>query len=95
MAMSTAVGTRFLTGAGLVALGFVVLATGVLICLPRLAHRMALLGGFMEVCGILMGLASSYVPSMNDAVANLMLVIAILMFLNGALMQSRRKNQKM
>lgn len=85
---------QFLSGTGLVALGAVVLAVGLVIVLPQFAHRMGLLGALMEVCGILMGLASSYAPSMNSLVADVMLVVAILMFLNGALMQSRRKNRK-
>jgi len=47
------------------------------------------------VYGVVMGLASTYIPSMNTTVADVMLVVGILMFVNGMLMQSRRTNRHM
>jgi hypothetical protein len=56
---------------------------------------MNLMGALMEVYGIAMGLISTYVPSMNPQLADAMLVVGILMFLNGILMQSRMKTKSM
>jgi hypothetical protein len=92
--MSMGGGTAVVEGLGLWALGIFALAIAVLMASKQYATRMTLLGGLMEVCGILMGVASAYVPSMNALVANVMLVVAILMFVNGALMQSRRRDHK-
>ena len=86
---------QLLSGLALIALGVVVLGVGLMIAMPKSAQRMGLLGGLMEVCGILMGFASTYIPLMGGGVADAMLIVAILMFLNGLLMQSRRKNRGM
>jgi uncharacterized membrane protein HdeD (DUF308 family) len=86
--MTMAVGADLLVGVGLVALGIAVLATGLMMVSRRAADRTNLLGALMEIFGILMGLVSAYTPSMNGGIADLMLVVGILMFLNGILMQS-------
>jgi len=77
------------------ALGVLALVTGLMISMRAFSQKMNILGASMEVCGILMGLASTYVPGMNGTIADLMLVLAVLMFLNGALMQSRGRGKKM
>jgi hypothetical protein len=87
--------TRLLGGVGLFALGIVVIVTGATMVTPLAAGRMSLFGLLMEVYGVVMGLASSYIPSMNGTVADAMLVVGILMFVNGMLMQSRRMNRHM
>jgi hypothetical protein len=93
--MSMGNGPQLLDGAGLFVLGIVVIVTGVFLALPIANGRMSLLGLLMEAYGILMGLASSYIPSMGGVVADAMLVVGILMFLNGILMQSRRTKRGM
>jgi hypothetical protein len=93
MAMSS--GADFLVGLGLLALGVALLVTGVMMVSRRAAGRTNVLGALMEIYGILMGLVSTYTPSMNGVIANLMLVVGILMFLDGILMQSRWKNAMM
>jgi len=81
-------GAEFLVGSGLLVLGIAELATGAMVVSSLGVGRMRLLGALMEIYGILMGLASAYTPSMNGAMADLMLGVGILMFLNGILMQS-------
>lgn len=93
-AMSMVSGNQLLTGVGLFALGAIVVISGVMFVSPRIGSRMNLMGALMEVYGIVMGLASTYVPSMNPQLADAMLVIGILMFLNGIFMQSRMKQAK-
>jgi uncharacterized membrane protein len=86
---------QLLIGAGLIALGVIVIVSGVVFVGPWIAPRMNLMGALMEVYGIAMGLVSTYVPSMNPQLADAMLVVGILMFLNGILMQSRMKTKSM
>jgi len=93
--MSMVGADNVLDGAGLFALGVLALVTGLMISMRAFSQKMNILGASMEVCGILMGLASTYVPGMNGTIADLMLVLAVLMFLNGALMQSRGRGKKM
>jgi hypothetical protein len=88
--MTMTVEVDLLVGLGLLALGMAVLATGVVMATGRAAGRTNLLGALMEIYGILMGLVSAYTPSMNGGIADLMLVVGILMFLNGIIMQSRK-----
>lgn len=93
--MSMSGGTRLIGGVGLFALGIVVIVTGVAMATPFASGRMSILGLLMEVYGVLMGLASTYIPSMNGMAADAMLIVGILMFVNGMLMQSRRTNRHM
>jgi hypothetical protein len=94
--MMMASSNQFLVGAaGLSLLGLVVAVTGLAIALPRMGSRMGLLGLLMEIYGILMGLAGAYVPRMDVTVADGMLVVGAVMFLNGLLMQWRRRISRM
>lgn len=87
--------TQALVGIGLFGLGIVVTFTGVMVVTERFSEKMGLLGALMEVYGIIMGLVSTYAPGMDPTVADVMLVLGVLMFLNGILMQSRRKITEM
>jgi hypothetical protein len=86
--------SQFLLGVGLSLLGLVVLVTGLVSVWPRTNSRMGLLGLLMEVYGVLMGLAGTYSPGMNAALADGMFVVGGIMFLNGLLMQWRKKKRK-
>jgi hypothetical protein len=87
--------SQALFGIGLFGVGVLVMFTGLLLVTERFSGRMSLLGALMEVYGIVMGLVSTYAPGMNPSAADGMLVVGILMFLNGILMQSRRKTADM
>jgi hypothetical protein len=84
-----------LVGAGLFLLGLAVLVTGLGNIWRRSGSRMGVVGLLMEVYGVLMGLAGTYAPGMNVTVADGMLVVGAAMFLNGLLMQWRRKGGTM
>lgn len=87
--------SQVLGGIGLFGLGAAVIFTGLILITGRFSLKMGILGALMEVYGIIMGLASTYAPGMNPAVEDGMLVVGVLMFLNGILMQSRRKTAEM
>ncbi len=70
-------------------LGIVVLSSGALIVLPRMAGSMRGLGLLMEALGVVMALVSYLVPGMNLALSYAMLLVGAAMILNGALMQRR------
>jgi uncharacterized membrane protein HdeD (DUF308 family) len=72
-------------------LGAVVLGTGISMVLPLARARMRLFGGIMEALGIVMALASTFLPNMEMGTSDLMLVVGALMILNGALMGYSRK----
>ena len=87
--------TQALAGIGLLGLGALVILTGLMFITKRFRGRMGLLGALMEVYGIVMGLVSTYAPGMNPSAADGMLIVGILMFLNGILMQSRGRTSSM
>ncbi len=74
----------------LYALGTGVLISGILMVLPSMTAAMRRLGLLMEVFGVLMALASAWLPGMNVGLSDAMLIVGALMILNGALMQRRR-----
>lgn len=72
-------------------LGGVVVVVGILLVAPSMARRMKWFGLLMEVLGVVMALASAWIPGMNAGLSDAMLIVGALMILNGALMQTRRK----
>jgi hypothetical protein len=79
----------------LYALGAAVLATGLVMVLPVSRGRMKAMGGVMEALGIVMALASTFLPNMGMGTSDLMLVVGALMILNGALMGHTKKDAAM
>jgi hypothetical protein len=70
-------------------LGILVLTSGILMVLPRMAGRMRSLGLSMEALGVVMALVSYLAPEMNMGVSYAMLFVGAAMILNGAFMQRR------
>ena len=72
-------------------LGTALAVAGLAMVLPGASGRMRLLGLVMEVFGVVMALTSTFVPGMNGALSDGMLIVGALMILNGALMQRTMK----
>ncbi len=74
----------------LYALGVAVVVTGVLLVVPRMSRKMRWLALLMEGFGVAMVLVSAYIPGMDLALSDGMLIVGALMILNGAVMQRRK-----
>ncbi len=71
---------------GLLALGAIVIGTGVMMAIPREVERMSTFGLLMAIYGIVMGLVPIFVSSMNPALGNGMRLAGALMIVDGAIM---------
>ena len=79
---------------GMYLLGIAVLIVGVLTVLPRTGGSMRRLGLAMELFGVVMALASAWVPEMNVALSYAMIPVGAAMILNGAVMQRTKKSME-
>lgn len=89
--VGTMSGEPTVSAVALYALGTGVLIAGILTVLPSMTAATRRLGILMEVFGVLMALASAWVPGMYASLSDAMLIIGALMILNGALMQRHRE----
>jgi hypothetical protein len=75
-------------------LGAVVIVTGLAMLAPSMQMKMSGFAALMETYGIVMVLASSYIPVMQAAASDAMFVLGALMIVDGGFMQYR-KNRAM
>jgi hypothetical protein len=95
----TSMATDAMTGGGpstasmvfLYGLGTALAVAGLAMFMPGASGKMRLFGLVMEIFGVVMALTSTFVPGMNAALSDGMLIVGALMILNGALMQRNKK----
>ena len=92
--MEGAMAFAYLAEVAMYVLGGIVLVLGVLSVTRVMANRMKWCGLGMEIIGVVMAVVSGLVPGMNEGLSDAMLVIAIAMIIDGALMQRNRGMQK-
>lgn len=72
-------------------LGALVIVTSVAMLAPKMHSRMSGFAALMEIYGIVMVLASGYIPVMQAEASDAMFLIGALMILDGALIQYRKR----
>jgi hypothetical protein len=72
-------------------LGAVVIATSLAMLTPMMRGRMSGSAALMEIYGIIMVLASGYIPMMEAGASDAMFIFGALMIVDGALIQYRSR----